>query len=608
MEHAKKTYKHARNLWAVAILAVMISVAVFTAMTFSMLGCGGGRLSNMPPPDSRQYGAEYAPPISNEMAVAESEQLSGQPMRQPMASYAPAPAAPAMVPAGGMPDGRVHGIADELGNLMADGSPIGRRQTAPWNTEQYDRIIEQPFRIAAQEPLSTFSVDVDTASYSNVRRFLFMGQAPPPDAVRIEELINYFEYDYPNPAGDERVGIAAEVAMAPWNPGHRLVRIGLRAKTRERGHVPPRNLVFLIDVSGSMSDHNKLPLLKQAFELLTEQLRAEDTVSMVVYAGASGVVLPPTSGDRRGEISRALDRLQAGGSTHGAAGIELAYRLASERHRRGTNSRVILATDGDFNVGISDRGSLTRLIEEKRRSGVHLTVLGFGMGNLKDATMESLADTGDGNYAYIDTIREAKKVLVHELGATLHMAAKDTKVQVEFNPARVSRYRLIGYENRRLEHADFNNDRKDAGDMGEGHTVTVLYEVVLHSQSDESSSGSAPRIDPLKYQTRRELAPIADSGELLTVKVRYKEPEQSHSRLLSLAVEDRGRDFEAASTDFRFAAAVAGFGMLLRGSRHRGDMDLERVRTVAAGALGRDAYGYRSEFVELVDRASSAIR
>jgi Ca-activated chloride channel family protein len=451
---------------------------------------------------------------------------------------------------------------------------------APMNTEAYQRIVDNAFLAVADTPLSTFSIDVDTASYANVRRFLRDGQLPPKDAVRIEELINYFHFDYPAPEDGTPFAVTSHVAECPWNREHRLVLLGLQARRLAEGQLPPRNLVFLLDVSGSMSDARKLPLVKAAMGLLVDQLTEQDRISIVVYAGASGLVLPPTSGDRKGEIRAALAALEAGGSTAGGAGIQLAYKTAQETFIEGGVNRVVLATDGDFNVGITSHGDLSRLIEEKRKTGVSLSVLGFGMGNLKDSTMEMLADRGNGNYAYVDTLAEARKVLVAEAGSTLVTVAKDVKLQVEFNPAAVSAYRLIGYENRVLADADFGDDTKDAGDMGAGHSVTALYEVVPD----------------------RRPSMLADASELMTVKLRYKAPDAEESQLLAVAVKDAG---QTDSADVRFAAAVAAFGMLLRDSEHKGTATFADVLELARQGKGEDAAGYRAEFIQLVESARS---
>ena len=467
--------------------------------------------------------------------------------------------------------------------------------------EGYDRIEENEFLAVADKPLSTFSIDVDTASYANARRFIEGGQLPPADAVRIEEFINYFSYDYPQPNGKHPFSVTAEVADCPWNDDARLVHVGLQGKKIANEDIPGRNLVFLLDVSGSMNSPDKLPLLKQAFTMLTSQLDGDDRVSIVVYAGASGVVLPPTAGNDEHTIMEALSRLEAGGSTNGAAGIELAYKLARQNFIDGGINRVVLATDGDFNVGVTGRGELERLIERERRSGVFLSVLGFGTGNVKDSQMEMLADKGNGNYAYIDSVMEARKVLVDEAGSTLVTIAKDVKIQVEFNPALVSSYRLVGYENRRLADRDFNDDTKDAGEIGAGHTVTALYEVI-----PAGIPGANGSVDPLKYQRTADLTEAAESGEMMHVKLRYKQPAGHKSTLLSFAVRDDERSLAQASDNFRFSAAVAGFGMLLRDSKFVGESSFSDVYQLASGALGRDEHGYRKQFLSLVQRAARA--
>jgi Ca-activated chloride channel homolog len=467
------------------------------------------------------------------------------------------------------------------------------------NTEAYARIDDNPFFRSQTAPLSTFSADVDTASYSNLRRFLTGGRLPPKDAVRIEEMLNYFKYDYPAPARGEPFSITTELGTSPWNPKHQLVRIGLATAPIADAQVPARNLVFLIDVSGSMNPPNRLPLLKQSMSLLIDTLRPEDRVSMVVYAGASGVALPPTSGRDKDKIRAALFALEAGGSTNGASGIKLAYQLAAQTKIKGGINRVILATDGDFNVGVTSEGELTRLIETERERGVFLTVLGFGMGNLKDSTMEKLANRGNGNYAYIDSIAEARKVLVKEAGATLVTVAKDVKLQVEFNPAKVAGYRLIGYENRLLRHQDFNDDKKDAGDMGAGHTVTALYELVPAGVEVPGA-----KVDALKYQTATSPNAAAAGAELMTIKVRYKAPDGNTSKLLSRAVTGQATELAKTSHDFRWAAAISAFGMLLRDSPYRGNLTWKEIRALAEGAKGKDSEGYRTQALELIRMAS----
>ena len=473
-------------------------------------------------------------------------------------------------------------------------------QRAEGNTEAYAHVEENPFYEAARAPLSTFSIDVDTASYSNTRRFVTNGQLPPPAAVRIEELINYFSYDYPQPAGNAPFSVTTEVAECPWNGEHRLVQIGLQGRRIRRENLPPANLVFLLDVSGSMNDANKLPLVKTALRMLTEQLTERDRVAIVVYAGSSGLVLPSTPGDRRAEIISALERLEAGGSTNGGEGIQLAYRVAQENFIREGTNRVILATDGDFNVGTTSEGELVRVIEEKRQSGVFLSVLGFGTGNLKDSTMESLADKGNGNYAYIDSPAEARKVLGGEIGGTIFTIAKDVKIQVEFNPRQVAGYRLIGYENRLLRAEDFNDDRKDAGEIGSGHSVTALYEIVPFGRKVATSG-----VDELKYQQPATPTDHANTTEMLTVKLRYKEPREEESRLLSVGLADAKGSLANASENFKFASAVAEFGLLLRNSKYKGDATFDEVLQLARASTGADLQGYRSDFIKLVETARS---
>ncbi|MEP1034549.1 von Willebrand factor type A domain-containing protein [Ekhidna sp.] len=489
-----------------------------------------------------------------------------------------------------------YSVADQLRGRAA-GVSIMPYEQKNHNTEEYATIQENGFRKVLDHALSTFSIDVDAASYSNVRRFINNGQLPEKDAVRIEEMINYFNYEYKNPSGKDPFSINTEVAKAPWNGQHLIAQIGLQGKKIELENLPASNIVFLLDVSGSMSAPNKLPLLKSAFKLLINELRSQDKVSIVVYAGAAGVVLEPTDGNDKKKIMDALDQLQAGGSTAGGAGINLAYKLAKEQYVKGGNNRVVLATDGDFNVGASSNASMERLIEEKRKEGVFLTVLGFGMGNYKDSKMEILADKGNGNYAYIDNMKEAKKVLVNEFGGTMFTIAKDVKIQVEFNPAVVQAYRLIGYENRMLNDEDFNDDKKDAGELGSGHTVTALYEIIPVGVESEFVKD----IDPLKYQTNSSQV-ISDSDELLTVKFRYKEPDGNKSKLITQVVQNQIRK---SSNNLDWSMAVAGFGMLLRDSEYKGDLRYADVLRMARSSKGEDAFGYRSEFIELVDLAKS---
>lgn len=464
-----------------------------------------------------------------------------------------------------------------------------------WNTEEYDAIQENIFHDALKNPLSTFSIDVDAASYSNVWRFINHGSQPPQDAVRIEEMINYFDYDYPQPTGEHPFTINTEISAAPWNPKHQLVHIGLQGKNIPVEDLPPSNLVFLIDVSGSMSTPDKLPLLKSSFKMLTDQLRPQDRVAIVVYAGAAGVVLEPTPGNEKNKIMKAIDRLEAGGSTAGGQGIRLAYALARENFRKGGNNRVILATDGDFNVGESSNAAMERLIEKERNDGIFLTVLGFGTGNYKDSKMETLADKGNGNYAYIDNITEARKVLVNTFGGTLFTIAKDVKLQIEFNPAYVKAYRLIGYENRALRNEDFNNDKKDAGELGSGHTVTALYEIIPVGVESEFFS-----IDELKYQATKITPTAKNSGELMTIKFRYKKPNEETSRLIVHPLLNKPVNPEKTSENFRWSAAVAAFGMLLRESEYVKSFAYNDVIRLAESARGTDKEGYRAEFITLV--------
>lgn len=448
------------------------------------------------------------------------------------------------------------------------------------STEDYAPIGETGFQMTARHPLATFSVDVDTAAYANVRRFLVQGQRPPADAVRVEELINYFEYDYPLPSGGHPIAIASELTTSPFDDRYQLLRVALSAHDTAEQQDLPKNLVFLIDVSGSMQDENKLPMVKRSLDMLIGELDVADRVAIVVYAGGSGVVLPPTPGSNRSRIAAAVNDLEAGGSTNGASGIELAYDLAVQNLQPGAINRVILATDGDFNVGVTSRDQLLQLIERRRAQGVYLTVLGYGMGNLKDATMEMLADHGNGNYAYIDSLREAHKVLVEEIGSMLNVVAQDAKLQLTWDQEAVTRYRLIGYENRRLRNEDFADDAKDAGDLGAGHHVTALYEIELARDVDAERP-------------------------LVTIDVRYKRPGEQDSRLMRRAVSGAPIAFDDASADMRFATAVAGFGLLLRESPFRGELGFDEAIRIARGAVGHDPNGYRRELVELVTQAKT---
>jgi Ca-activated chloride channel homolog len=492
--------------------------------------------------------------------------------------------------------------AGATGNRV-DGTSPGWRRAHPdsGNTEAYDHLDENPFRSPKVAPMSTFSVDVDRASYGNVRRFLTKGELPPKDAVRIEELVNYFPYDDPTPGDNgSPLRISTEVAAAPWNPSHDLVRIALRARDVDMRRAPASNLVFLVDVSGSMAGPGRLPLVKQSLGLLVNELRDEDHVAIVVYAGSAGLVLPSTSGKDRQRIMGALDGLESGGSTAGGAGIRLAYDIARQNFIKGGNNRVILCTDGDFNVGQSSDGELVRLIEQRRTEGSYLTILGFGMGNYKDSKMEKLAGAGNGNYAYIDDLLEARKMLVKEMGGTLLTVAKDVKLQVEFNPARVQAYRLIGYEDRLLRDEDFANDAKDAGDVGAGHTVTALYEIV---PSGAKLDVTLPDVSSLRYQSVTGKASPTD--ELLHVAMRYKAPDGDKSLLVTHPVRAERSN---PSESMRFASAVAGFGMLLRESPHRGALTWQQQIALARGAKGRDEDGYRADFIRLSETAATLSR
>ena len=503
--------------------------------------------------------------------------------------------------------GEVGGVVGGLPEAPAPPPAPGRyvpgdsnRQTIGFNTEAYDHIEENRFRRVNADPLSTFSIDVDTASYANVRRYLTGGELPPAGAIRIEELVNYFRFDYPQPSGRDPFSITTELTSCPWNPRHRLALIGLQGRELQGREPTPRNLVFLVDVSGSMMPPDKLPLVRTAMRMLTGVLTGRDRVAIVVYAGASGLVLPSTPGNQKERIHQALERLEAGGGTNGAAGITLAYRVARDNFITGGVNRVVLATDGDFNLGMTNQSDLVRLIEQERQSGIFLSVLGVGTGNLKDSAMEELADKGNGNYAYLDTLHEARKVLVREAGGTLDTVAKDVKIQVEFNPRVVSAYRLIGYENRLLRHEDFNDDTKDAGEIGAGHSVTALYEIVPAGVEVDAST-----VDPLKY--RRPTAPSreASSGELLTVKVRYKAPNADTSSLLTRVLMNRP---SASTPNAGFASAVAEFGMVLRESPDRGGASIAAAAERARRFRGDDGEGYRAEFILLAERAAHLVQ
>lgn len=467
-----------------------------------------------------------------------------------------------------------------------------------YNTEEYNRIHENAYHDPQSEPLSTFSIDVDNAAYSNVRRFLTQNSLPPSDAVRIEEMINYFDYDYPEPKGEHPFAVVAEVADCPWNTEHRLVHIGLQGKSADYTNTKPGNYVFLIDVSGSMEPANKLPLVKQSLKMLLDELNERDRIALVVYAGNAGLVLPSTYCREKDEIEDAIDKLEAGGSTAGGEGMMLAYKVAKDAYIQGGNNRVILCTDGDFNVGVSSAEELVRFVEQKRKEDTYLTICGYGMGNYKDGRMEDISNAGNGNYFYIDNIQEAKKVFVTEMRANMFAIAKDVKIQVEFNPAVVSSYRLIGYEDRVMNKEDFNDDSKDADELGAGHTVTALYEVV-----PKGSFGNTPKVDPLKYD-KEKINITAGAGEMMTIKLRYKPIHSDESKKLEVTLTDRGRSLSQSSDDFKFSAAVAGFGMLLRNSEHKGSLTYEDVIKLAQKATINSTDKYKSEFISLVETAS----
>jgi Ca-activated chloride channel family protein len=502
---------------------------------------------------------------------------------------------------GGVVGGLPSAAAARSAGVAGPGAALGphQRYRALESSESYARVQRNGFRLVANEPLSTFAADVDTASYANVRRFLNEGRLPPEDAVRIEELINYFRFDYAAPREGEAVGLSAELSTCPWEPKHKLVLLGLKTPAIDQQDLPQRNLVFLLDVSGSMQSPDKLPLVRSAMRMFVDTLRPQDRVAIVVYAGATGVALPSTPASHRARIHDAIEALHAGGSTNGGAGIRLAYQIAREQFVEGGVNRVILATDGDFNVGTTSHGELMALIETERRSGVVLSVLGVGTGNIKDSTMEMLADKGNGNYSYLDSLLEARKVLVSESGATLQTVAKDVKIQIEFNPGEVAAYRLIGYENRLLANEDFNDDTKDAGEMGAGHTVTALYEIVPKGV-EPPAPGGGPAVNPLVYQTGRIETPRAGRGELLTFSVRYKEPDGEKSRLVTTTAKAHMGD----AAHLPFASAVAEFAMLLRGDLKADASGWQRVAARVRDARGNDADGYRAELARLIELAA----
>lgn len=565
MEEIMKIMKK-KNQWIQTSLCFLTTIALLS-------GCGA-------PPSSRSGGAQatYSAISAETAAAAEGGAYE-------------ADAAPW--------DGNPFDGGEDPGNsaVSGDSSMSMKYQAAyggqDYNTEEYRYISENGYKSVLEEPLSTFSVDVDTASYSNIRRFINSGQDIPADAVRIEEMLNYFSYDYPEPKSGEPFSVTTEYSACPWNEENHLLLIGLQAQEIDFSRRPASNLVFLLDISGSMYSDDKLPLVQKSFTMLAENLSKQDRVSIVTYAGYESVVLDGVPGDQTAKIAAAIDDLEAGGSTAGAAGIEKAYELARKNYISGGNNRVILATDGDLNVGISSEGELTRLIQEKKKDGIHLSVIGVGTGNIKDNKMEALADNGDGNYNYIDSIFEAKKVLVDEMGGTLITVAKDVKIQVEFNPKYVAGYRLVGYENRLLNQEDFANDKVDAGEIGSGHSVTALYEIIP-AENGDSSQGSS-----LKYQTT---GTLVDSSELLTVNLRYKAPNGNKSTLLSYPVNADSYDGKLSET-LSFAAAVAEFGMVLRDSENKGNASYDTVLALAEPCIHADTDDYKKEFLRLVEIA-----
>jgi Ca-activated chloride channel homolog len=591
---------------ALAIFAVIGAVAVTTIQREA------GRVTKRVPDNSKSQRqnlpsapVEAVPEPSVEMDLAQ-QPVGAIPVAPPSASldgnYAGMPRTrlalnPSAPPA---PMPMTRGFNSGAGETSEP--PARYRQE--FNTATYDKVEENPFLPAATNPLSTFSIDVDTASYANVRRFINSGSLPPKDAVRVEEMINYFSYDYREPEGDKPFSIDLDATSCPWEPSHRLLRIGLKGREVANEKRPASNLVFLLDVSGSMMPAERLPLVKNAMRLLVDKLGEKDRVAIVVYAGGSGLVLNSTSGSEKEKILRALEELKAGGSTNGADGIELAYKVAADNFINGGVNRVILATDGDFNIGVTNQGDLIRLIEQKAKTGVFLSVLGVGTDNLKDSTMQKLADKGNGNYAYLDSVDEARKVLVQQINGTLMTIAKDVKIQVEFNPARVASYRLIGYEKRMLRKEDFNNDKVDAGEIGAGHTVTALYEVVPAGAGAVDPAGSVPPVDPLKYGTNK-ADTTNGSQEVVTVKLRYKKPDGETSELTERSLVDNGSKFENAAPDLKFAAAVAEFGMLLRDSPYKGKGSFGAVIEWAREGKGRDLAGYRAGFIEMAREAQT---
>src|SRR6476661_546721 len=600
--------------WAIArplaIAAVLALLAVVSGVAVFSLRRGNIRVAQS---EWARLPAGPAKPADVEGEFQMPTEVSPPPVTSPSSNVPLVAAAPAKAAKfrGFMSSSSGYAVNKSLAQAVSSGEAFRdiRERASEFSTATYDHIGENPFLDARTNPLSTFSIDVDTASYSNVRRFINQGSLPPKDAVRVEEMVNYFTYDYAQPTDNKPFAVHLDVAGCPWEASHLLMRIGLKGKeiaTDKRGS---SNLVFLLDVSGSMTPPERLPLVKQAMRLLVEKLTENDRVAIVVYAGASGLALPSTMGDHKEQILEALENLQAGGSTNGAEGIQLAYKIAADNFIKGGVNRVILATDGDFNVGVTSQGELIRLIEEKAKSGVFLSVLGVGTDNLKDSTMQKLANKGNGNYAYLDSLDEARKVLVQQMNGTLVTIAKDVKIQVEFNPARVASYRLIGYEKRMLRKEDFNNDKVDAGEIGAGHTVTALYEVVPVGAAINPAA-NVPPVDPLKYSSNdnSRSAQSTSSNEMLTVKLRYKKPDGDKSELVERAVTDTDGKFENAPVDLKFAAAVAEFGLILRDSEYRGNGTLAAVLEWAEEGKGGDANGYRAGFIELVRKAQALKR
>ena len=618
-----------RYQWG-SLAAALVIFAVLAAVAITTIQREGGTLSKRIADNPKPAGAKASVPemaVEAEAGPSADISIAQQPVEPQATTSQSAPAEfreqkqsvardlaaagkggglalNASAPPPPMPMKRPYNLAGSGETTEADAGSNSNREL---NTATYDRVEENPFLPAASNPLSTFSIDVDTASYSNVRRFINSGSLPPKDAVRVEEMINYFSYDYPEPEGDKPFSIDLDSSACPWDPSHRLLRIGLKGREVANENRPASNLVFLLDVSGSMMPAERLPLVKQAMRLLVDRLTEKDRVAIVIYAGGSGLALNSTSGNEKEKILRALEELKAGGSTNGAEGIELAYKVAADNFIKGGVNRVILATDGDFNIGVTNQGDLIRLIEAKAKTGVFLSVLGVGTDNLKDSTMQKLADKGNGNYAYLDSIDEARKVLVQQVNGTLMTIAKDVKIQVEFNPARVASYRLIGYEKRMLRKEDFNNDKIDAGEIGAGHTVTALYEVVPTGRGGTDPATDVPPVDPLKYQSPSSsaAAKTAASPEMVTVKLRHKKPDGETSELTERSFTDTGSKFENAPPDLKFAAAVAEFGMLLRDSQYKGKGSFGAVLEWAEEGKGRDTAGYRAGFIELARKAQS---